>query len=285
MLRAPIWIILQLSGLLAQRYRNSLPLLLDNSHFGSNIPAMDTQSAQSEQNIDYYVPANNLDFAMMQEPSTQSTEITQRDLCLEDYIGCGETVSLWDLPHTGPYTQSQYGGESSRSHELWIMDPTLDNPYPAENIPDNQVCTSAGASGETFFRAENIPQHDAPTNSTYPLRATVDSHTSQMWPGLPEIFEQPSSSDTFSTPLGAATTSSQQPANTVTSHARMMPSQNTNHQLDSYLHHNDIASYSAVATPYDQRKAQVFQLAGPTDMVPVINCLPNGVLSIFWKKF
>src|ERR1035438_8622847 len=98
---------------------------------------MDTQWTQSAQNADYYVPANNSDTVMIHEISTQSTEMTETDLCLKGFMGCDEIASHWNILHTGPFTQPQYGGDSSSSYGSWGMDPTL---HPAENIPDNYVC-------------------------------------------------------------------------------------------------------------------------------------------------
>ena len=102
---------------------------------------IDTQWTQSAQNVDYYVPANSSHTAMIHEPQTQPTETTQRDLCLEDFIGWDEMASHSNLRHTGPSNQPQYGGDGSRG-----MDPTLDNFHPTENIPNNHVYRSADTS-------------------------------------------------------------------------------------------------------------------------------------------
>ena len=217
---------------------------------------------------------------MIHELSTQSTGTTQRDLCLEDFIGLYEMASHSNLPHTGHFTQPQYGGDGS-----WGMDPTLDNFHPAKNIPDNHIYGSANTSHENSFRAENMPQDHTPHRSTYPLCAIVDRQRSQIMPSLPEIFEPLSSPYTSSTSLRPAAASPQQTADTMISHGRMILSQDGNHQLDIKLRHDDTVSFYALAIPQDKGTAHVFQLVGPKDMVPVINCLPNGVRSVSWKKF
>lgn len=172
---------------------------------------MDTQWTQSAQK-DHYIPANNSDTVLIHELSKQSTETTQTDLCLEDFIGSDEIASHWNLLHTGPFTQPQYGGDLSRSYGLWGMDPTFDNFHPAENITENYVCGSADTSHENSFYAGNMAQHHAPNKSIPSLCAIVDSQQSQIRLSLPEIFELPLPPYTASTYLRPGATSPQQPA-------------------------------------------------------------------------
>lgn len=243
---------------------------------------MDTQWTQPAQNVNYYVPADNSDAAMIYELSTQSTETTQRGLRLEDFIGCDEIASHWNLPHTGPFTQPQYGGDSSSCHGPWIAYPTVDNIHPVGNIPNNHVWGSAGTSHENCFRTENMPQDHAPHESTSPLCAIVDSQPSQI---RLSPFEPLSSYTSSSTPLLPEAILPQQAADTRTSPGLMMPSQDGNNQLDSKLLHDDTESFYALATYDDDGTARVFQLVGPKDRVPVVNCLPNGVRNVSWRKF
>ncbi|CZR52901.1 uncharacterized protein PAC_02778 [Phialocephala subalpina] len=230
---------------------------------------MDTQSSQSPQYVDYYYSANNSNTAMIRAQSTQATETTQRDMCLEDIIGWDDTAPDSNLPHTGPFTQPQYGGGSSASsHGSWGMDLTYDNFHPAENTP-------------------NTP-HDHASHNTSSLCALVDKQPSQMKPSLSEPFKPlsfppaASTSAPASTSPRPATTSPQEPADTETSHHRL--SQDANRQLNTELRHDDILSFYTLALPHDNGTAHVFQLVGPKDMVPVVDCLPNGGCSVSWKK-
>lgn len=135
---------------------------------------MDTQWSQSAQNVDYYVPANNSDTAMIQAQSTQSTETTQRGIHVEDFIGLDDTVAVSNLFHTGgPFTQPQEGVDSSTSGRgSWSMDPTLDIFRPSENISENQTSMNADTSNENSSRAKNM-LHNHVSTTVHPLHAPL----------------------------------------------------------------------------------------------------------------
>lgn len=241
---------------------------------------MDTHCSQAAQNVNYHVLADNLDTAMMYELSTQLTETTQRDLCMEDYIGCYKTASHPNQPHTGPFTQPQYGGDSSGSHVSGTTYPTVDNLYPVENIPNNHVWGNTGTSHENSSRTENLPQDHAQHESTCPFCAIFENQPSQISSNLFELL----SSYTSSTPLHPAASLPQQPANAGTSHSPMMLSQDGNYQPGSKLRRDDTASFYEFAT-HDEGTARGLQLVGPKDRAPVVKFLANGSYIVSWGKF
>ena len=147
---------------------------------------MDTQWSQSAQNVDYYVPANISDTAMIQAQATQSTETTQGGIHVEDFIGLDDTAAVSNLSYTGgPFTQHQEGVDSSTSvRGSWSMDPTPDIFHSSEDISENQISTNAETSNENSSRAENMLQNHVSYQGAPSSCTIVDSQRWQIMPSF-----------------------------------------------------------------------------------------------------